>query len=130
MIVIEFDSDKLNYVPGEGISGTLSWNLKKPPVKIDIDLLWYTEGKGDKDVGVVDKKTIDNPQVTGTYSFSFIAPEAPYSFSGKLISLIWAIEASTKKGRESSSVNITISDTGSEVLLEEGERTRDYTENS
>jgi hypothetical protein len=128
MIEIIFDNEKINYMPGERISGVLNWNLTKPPVMIDIDLLWYTEGKGDRDSGVVDKKTINDPPMTGSEEFSFIAPEAPYSFSGRLISLIWAVEATTKKGKESHSVNITISHSGEEVLLGEGEHTKDYTE--
>ena len=61
-------------------------------------LFWYTRGKGTEDVGLVDTVAFPNPQTTDQRTFRFALPEAPYSFSGKLISIIWAIELILEPG--------------------------------
>jgi hypothetical protein len=55
-------------------------------------LFWFTQGKGTEDVGVVAKEIVPSPGADGTHRVRFTLPEAPYSFSGRLISLIWAVE--------------------------------------
>ena len=44
-------------------------------------------------------------------------PEAPHSFSGALISLIWAVELLVEPGGLSERIEITVSPTGEEILL-------------
>jgi hypothetical protein len=46
-------------------------------------------------------------------------PEGPYSFSGKLISLIWALELACSPGSETVRREITVSPTGHEIVLGE-----------
>jgi hypothetical protein len=60
---------------------------------IEVRLFWYTQGKGTRDVEVVDSLRVDNPEPSGHTRFSFQLPAGPYSFSGRLITLDWAIEA-------------------------------------
>ena len=45
-----------------------------------------------RDVGIVDTLRIDRPDASGHHDFGFRLPEGPYSFSGKLITLAWAVE--------------------------------------
>jgi len=59
----------------------------------------------------------DEPGAYGAKDFSFTLPESPYSFSGKLISLIWAIELTCSAGSETLRREITLSPTGQEIVL-------------
>ena len=74
-----------------------------------ISLLWHTEGKGTEDVEVVEQINVEDPPITGSHDFSFRVPDFPWSFSGTLISLIWAVEASLDPGGRGSSAWISSS---------------------
>ena len=97
---VEFEDGKTVYRPGESIRGTVRWRLDEAsvslpesvPESMEVRLFWYTMGKGDTDVGIADSTTIDAPGSEGSRSFDFTAPQAPLSFSGHLISLVWAVE--------------------------------------
>lgn len=108
---IEIDSNQTSFYPGDEVSGTASWhedNFGGPEAR----LIWYTEGKGTKDIGIVQTVRL----VSGLPRFRFVLPEGPYSFSGKLISLVWAIELVSPSG-DSDRITITVSPTGSEIVL-------------
>ena len=93
MITIRFDASTAKFSPGEGISGTVSWSdLGPKTMKLETRLIWYTEGKGDQDIEIVMSLPSDVTQPDGSARFEFTAPTRPFSFSGKLISLIWAVE--------------------------------------
>ena len=103
--------------PGEEVSGAVGWTLDKQPKSAEVRLFWYTAGKGTRDVGVVATRKLEAPKPNDERAFSFKLPEAPYSFSGSLISLIWAIELVVEPGGLSERVEITVSPTGEEILL-------------
>jgi hypothetical protein len=66
---------------------------------------------------VVQTKRIDNPGALGSDPFSFTLPPGPYSFSGRLISLIWALELTCTPSHETVRKEIVVSPTGREILL-------------
>ena len=78
--------------PGGRIGGTASWTAEHPPEGVEVRLFWYTKGKGDQDLSVVDTVVLDSPQATDRRPFSFRVPAAPPSFRGDLVELVWAIE--------------------------------------
>ena len=80
-------------------------------------MIWFTRGKGTQDVGVVNQRTIASPGRIGNQRFDFKLPEGPYSFSGKLISVVWALELVTPKGKDSARAEFSLSPTGSEIEL-------------
>ena len=43
---------------------------------------------------IVDQVQIDLPRPHGHHDFSFRLPDFPWSFTGTLVSLVWAVEAS------------------------------------
>ena len=49
------------FFPGETITGTVVWDLDQTPESMTLNLLWFTRGKGDEDVGLVDSFPIDRP---------------------------------------------------------------------
>jgi hypothetical protein len=93
MKFIEIKLEKLSYSPGETVSGSVRWQLEESVENIEIRLFYYTEGKGTSDVEIVESTTIPSPPLSGSHEFRWSLPQSPYSFSGTLISLVWAIEA-------------------------------------
>lgn len=112
---IRIPEGQTSFRPGQIIRGSLSWLCEKPPKKAQLSLLWYTEGKGTEDVGVVDMMDIENPLASENRSFEFRLPVGPYSFSGRLISLIWALELQVDKDVRRS--EFVLSPSGNEVDL-------------
>ena len=105
------------FLPGETVEGTVSWQLDRPAETVELRLLWYTQGKGDQDVGVVSIVPFANPGLADRRTFRVRIPEGPYSFSGKLISLLWALEVVAEPGSLASRLEITVSPTRQEILI-------------
>lgn len=97
LIEVELPGDA--FAPGEELTGTVRWQLDGPAETIELRLFWYTRGKGGTDVGVVKAQRFDPPGPAGGHAFRFVLPDAPFSFSGKLISLVWAVEAIASPGK-------------------------------
>ena len=114
---IEITDNRKSFKPGETIAGTVRWNVQGNPEAIEASLFWRTQGKGTQDVGVVETARFDSPGSLGQKEFSFKLPAGPYSFSGRLISLIWAVEATALPSDETARSEITVSPTGQEVVL-------------
>ncbi len=118
MIAIDFETKRNAFSSGEKIVGSVRWSeLGEPVENIEVRLIWYTQGKGDRDVTIVDQQTLPATAASGQSEFEFTAPVGPYSFSGKLISLIWAIEVIALPRRDSESTNIVIGPGGKEVFI-------------
>jgi len=116
---IALHEDKTAFAPGQTVEGTIRWSLQTNPEHLEFSLFWYTAGKGTRDVGVVETARFDNPGACGSKEFAFPLPDGPYSFSGKLISLIWALELTCRPGSETARREITLSPTGREIILSE-----------
>jgi hypothetical protein len=115
--------NKIKYRPGEEVSGKALCIFDEEPEAVEIRLFWYTEGKGSQDVEIVDVVRIDSPGTRREVEFKFTFPRQPYSFSGKLISLVWAVEAVALPSEQTERLGITVSPTGREISLagKEGE---------
>lgn len=105
------------YEPGTEITGEASWSLPQSPEKMAIRLFWFTEGKGDRDMSIVDETTLSTPGATGSLPFRFTLPPGPYSFSGKLITLTWAIEAVAEPSGETARTEIVLAPNGRAKVL-------------
>lgn len=117
LITLHLPGDRSAFAPGETLSGSVSWQLAQPATAIEVRLFWYTRGKGTTDVHVLKAQHFDAPGPRGSRSFQFLLPPEPYSFSGKLISLLWAIEAIAQPGDRSTRADLVISPTLQEILL-------------
>ena len=89
---IEIENGRTVFRPGEEILGRVKWEFGESPAKLELSLFWRTQGKGSQDVGVIQTITFDNPGGFDKRDFRLRVPDGPYSFSGKLISIIWALE--------------------------------------
>jgi hypothetical protein len=115
-ITIETRDGATVFAPGEVIAGTVSWHLAGAQ-SIELRLLWYTEGKGDQDSRLVTTVELGHPGGNEVRPFNIRLPEGPFSFSGKLISLLWALEAVAAPGSRAARLEITVSPTRREILL-------------
>ena len=125
-ISIELDDSRTAYRPGEEVSGAVLWVIDDeddpgggvPEIEsAEVRLIWFTRGRGDRDSGIVAAEELPGPQATDRRRFSFPIPAGPYSVSGKLISLVWAVEAVLEPGSRAARTEITVSPTGREVVL-------------
>ena len=115
---IHLCDDTTSFLPCETVKGTIQWNLDTNPHFLELSLFWYTAGKGTRDVGVANSRKFDEPGAFGQEEFAFDLLDGPYSFSGRLISLIWAIGLTCSPGGESVRREFMLSPTGHEVLLD------------
>jgi hypothetical protein len=116
MMKIELTKREASFVPREMIKGTVSWSDTEG-TSLEVRLIWYTVGKGDRDFEVVAVHKSPSFSASGKTTFEFLAPTRPQSFSGKLISLQWAIEAIVFPSKSSERAELAISNTGSEIKL-------------
>ena len=117
LINIQIDGSRTSFAPGESISGTVSWQLERAADGVEVRLFWYTRGKGTTDVQVVKAQHFDIAGTSGRRPFKFVLPLEPYSFSGKLISLLWALEAVVQPGDRSQRLELVVAPAGREVTL-------------
>jgi hypothetical protein len=110
---------KASFIPGEEVSGAVSWSIDRNPKSAEVRLFWYTEGKGTQDVVVVAQQSFMALKQNDERPFQFTLPAAPYTFSGKLISLVWALELVMEPGDLSERLPIIVSPTGQEISLSE-----------
>jgi hypothetical protein len=115
---IETTDNKIEYLPSERVRGTCSWSFDTTPKGIELRLFWYTSGKGTADFNTVEVFSVNEPLKEGKRDFSFTLPAIPWSFSGELISLMWAIEMIAEPGGETERFEITVSPSGKKILLE------------
>jgi hypothetical protein len=112
---IQIEDNKTTFLPGEEIRGIAKWELDNEPASLDVSLFWRTEGRSTQDIGVAETAGFENPGASGQKDFKFTSPNGPYSFSGKLISIVWALELATVKGKDVLRKEITISPTGQKI---------------
>ena len=115
---VSLDKDLRWYRPGETISGTISWFGEKEIETAEVNLCWYTQGKGTEDAAIVRFFSVPSPQRSDSRSFEFTVPNGPYSFSGTLISLRWTLELIVQPSGESQRIDILVSPNAGEITLE------------
>ena len=108
--------NKTAFAPGETIAGAADWSCDDAPASAEVRLCWYTQGKGTEDAAIAEVVELPNPAKTDLRQFSFVAPNEPYSFSGKLVSILWAVEVVLQPGDQSERVGIVIAPERQEIV--------------
>jgi hypothetical protein len=116
-LTIQTDAAGAVVRPGSVLRGVASWTLEKECRSVAIRLFWYTRGKATTVAQIVDDVTSNLTSMTGSRPFEFRLPEGPYSFSGKLITLTWAIELVIDPGARTQRVEFVLSPHDHEIDL-------------
>ena len=114
---IEIDDGRTTFAPGAQVAGRVSWRLTEAPRGLSLRLFWQTAGRGTKDVRVVEELALGAGTAVGSAPFALQLPPGPYSFSGRLVSVIWSLELLVDAGRQVRRHNLVVSPTGEEVRL-------------
>lgn len=116
-LTITLDHPDAAFTPGGRIAGKVEWRLAAAPDAMELRLVWYTEGKGTQDAEIVQTVRYDHPIAADSHTFELTAPVGPHSFSGTLISLLWALELVTDSEDHATRQPIVIAPAGKEIEL-------------
>jgi hypothetical protein len=116
-LMIQLAEDRKAFVPGEEITGQVSWRLEQPAERMELRLYWHTRGKGTTDTQTVQTLPFDKPMLQEQRMFKLTAPQGPYSFSGVLISLVWVLELVAYPSGAKAQSEIVLSPNGQEIQL-------------
>ena len=117
MIRLGLRENQTTFQPGEPIAGAVLWEFPEKKTRIEVRLVWSTRGKGTEDGATVATEVLNATLAADTGTFQFTAPDAPYSFNGTLIALIWALECVAEPGEANERIELTIAPGGKEIVL-------------
>lgn len=120
MIELQIASGKRAFLPFDVIEANVCWNNVEAD-EINVELVWSTKGKGtvDEYTACVIPIALSGRR-SGNEKVKIKAPIGPYSFSGKLISLIWYVVARAKDDADYAEIEIVIAPEGKEIELPQG----------
>lgn len=118
-VSIEIADHRQAFEPGEEFVAIAGWEFDASPAAIEVRLTWFTVGKGTRDLGVVHTERIESPAPRGQQQLRLPLPCGPYSFSGRLISILWAVEIVAQPSGDSARKDFTLGPRGQEVVVTE-----------
>lgn len=117
-VELEIEGGRSRFRPLEELRGRVRWELGGRRVdSIEVQLLWHTEGKGTQDADVVETVTVEQPPARGERTFTIQLPAGPYSCSGKLLSIVWKLQAVIEPGDDVTQADLVIAPGDAEVDL-------------
>lgn len=117
-IEIKLDRDPPGYAPGEKIKGRVKWDLPAEDNKVEVRLFWHTTGIGNLDTETLEIVAFEGIRQAEEKDFELLAPVAPHSFSGQLVSLMWSIEVISFPSETIASIDLVISPTREELMIQ------------
>lgn len=87
----------MRFEPRSRLNGTVTVTPGKDirAKRVYAQLQWHTEGRGDRDEGVAAAVAFNDAQLRANMPmvgrFTFDLPEAPWSFAGHYINIVWEI---------------------------------------
>ena len=107
LVSIRFRDNRRSFRPGD----TLAFACQVDAVErtdlhvVELSVLWYTEGKGDEDIGVhyfERRKDSNETDLRELYHVSTQLPRSPLSYDGKIVKIRWCarVRCFFRKGRE------------------------------
>jgi len=108
--------EKPCYRPGDTLQAEASWELDAEPRAVTLRLFWYTQGKGTTDTVIAVEEPYVGPMASGKWSTSLtIPPDAVSSYTGRLLSITWAVEVVAEKKLGFARREIVVSPTGQAI---------------
>ena len=108
-VLIRLDENGRTYWPGGTLSGEYRIEAVDGhgPQAVEVSVLWYSEGKGDEDLGVHEfwRKDINPGEMADSRRperFSTSLPQSPLSYDGQIVKIRWCVRvrAIFKRGRD------------------------------
>lgn len=103
--------------PGDSLVFTLARDKSASPEPLSVQLGWFTEGRGTADADVVWSEQLPALAPGAERSFEIPLPTAPWSFSGKLVSVSWRLEVLDAKRRPLVAVPLVVAPGDAPVAL-------------
>lgn len=106
---IQLTSTELRFQPEDFLSGEIViYDLTAAEIRaIELSILWYTEGKGEEELGTHYLERVVPAQVAGfdpatPRPFSVKLPRSPLSYDGVIVNLRWCVRVRVflLRGRE------------------------------
>jgi hypothetical protein len=99
--IVELDRDSAVYLPGE----MLTFRCRVPDERVEalhVTVLWYTEGKGDEDKGILLEERVPGQELHDSERFEVRLPSSPLSYNGVILKIHWCVRAEVTllRGRE------------------------------
>lgn len=117
MIRLALREGRTTFRPGEEVAGTVSWQGSAVSRSIAVRLLWSTYGKCTPEAEVVAEEQLADLRPVSEGAFRLRLPDAPFSFRGRLVALLWRVEAVAEGEKETAAVELEVSPSGHEILL-------------
>lgn len=87
--------ERATYAPGSVLRGRVALEAVpgEPARKVELSVLWETEGKGNTDRGVVLYRLLSDGHASGSSEHAFEAtlPALPLSYDGHLVKIGWRV---------------------------------------
>lgn len=97
--------------PGETLRGRVKLAEGVASPGLELRVFWMTRGRGTEEVGVVESRELRD------YEFAIELPDAPWSFSGALVGVVWAIELVDPDGEALAMAEFIMAPEGKELRL-------------
>jgi hypothetical protein len=110
---------RTSFEPGEEIAVSVQWSLDRPPDAVELRVVWNTTGAEQRDLQVVKTVRIESPPAEETRQLTIRLPREPYSFQGKRISLVWALELVAVPSKASTRKEIELGPGRKKIILPE-----------
>jgi hypothetical protein len=120
---IETADGRTAFAPGETLEAIAEWQLDNPADAVELRLVWYTRASDDEDttfvpdMSIVDRIRFESPTQSGAERWTVGLPNGPYSFTGSLISLVWALELVVEPAPDTHRLEITVAPHGKAIAL-------------
>lgn len=91
------DDGTMRYAPGAKIEGRVEIHPDQTINcrQILVTCSWWTEGKGNRDEGIVRQETLTVSSIEAheflKHEFAYQLPRQPWSYAGHLINIIWGV---------------------------------------
>ncbi len=109
--------NRTSFEPGEEIEILIAWGLSELPKSLEARLVWSTIGRGTQDLEIAQVTPVFPEEASGQERLTITLPDAPYSCSGKLVSILWGLELVALPSEESTREEIVIAPQGREVMI-------------
>jgi hypothetical protein len=93
VVEVQFDRPDRRYAPGDEIALRYAITAHEASIRaVEHSIAWYTEGKGEEDLGVHFFERITEPRPLGAAgTFTTRLPPSPLSYEGIIVKIRWCV---------------------------------------